>query len=135
MTSVDDLPRAASDTPSGARRVLLIEDNPDGRETLRLLLAAWGFQVEVAADGREGLAKALAWKPHAAVVDIGLPFLDGYQVAEQVRAALADRIFLIALTGFSAPADRRRASAAGFNVHMSKPADLDELQRLLKAAS
>ena len=68
-----------------AHRVLVIEDNPDGREMLRLLLELKGHRVEVAGDGLRGLQKALAWSPQVAVVDIGLPGLDGYQVARQVR--------------------------------------------------
>jgi CheY-like chemotaxis protein len=109
----------------------LIEDNPDGRETLQLLLESWGHQVEVAEDGLEGLSKALAWKPDAAVVDIGLPLLDGYSFARRVRAALSDNILLIALTAYSQPEDRRQALQAGFDVHMSKPADFVELGRVL----
>src|SRR5262249_26347248 len=73
----------------------------------------------------------LDWQPEVAVVDIGLPVLDGYQVARQVRAALQDRIVLIALTAFSQAEDRRRAHEAGFDVHLSKPADLAGLARSL----
>ena len=125
-------PRALQHKPQAtARRVLLIEDNPDGRETLQLLLESWGHQVEVAEDGLEGLSKALAWKPDAAVVDIGLPLLDGYSFARRVRAALSDNILLIALTAYSQPEDRRQALQAGFDVHMSKPADFVELGRVL----
>ena len=113
------------------RRILLVEDNPDGRETLRLLLTMWGHQVKVAGDGVQGVRVALDWKPEVAVVDIGLPLLDGYQVARQVRGALHDDIRLIALTAYAAPEDRRRAFEAGFDAHMAKPADLDELSRLL----
>jgi len=117
---------------SASRRVLLIEDNPDSRETLRMLMECWGHRVEVAEDGPTGLQKALDWRPDIGVVDIGLPRLDGYQVARQVRAALKNDIFLIALTAFGQPHDRERALAAGFDVHLSKPADFDKLGRLLK---
>ena len=115
------------------RRVLVVEDNPDTRETLCLLLRLSGFQVEVAGDGLEGVRKALAWRPEAAVVDIGLPVLDGYEVARCLRQALADRILLVALTGYGQPEDRRRAFAAGFDHHLTKPADPDHLVRLLQA--
>jgi len=111
--------------------VLIIEDNSDGRETLRILLRLWGHEVEAATNGLQGVEKALAWQPDVAVIDIGLPVLDGYQVAQQLRAALGHRIFLIALTGYGQPADQQRALAAGFDVHMVKPADLDKLSRLL----
>ena len=70
------------------RRVLLIEDNPDGRESLRALLTLAGFQVETAEDGLQGVKKALSWRPDTAIVDIGLPILDGYQVASCLREAL-----------------------------------------------
>jgi CheY-like chemotaxis protein len=120
-------------TPSKtvSRRVLLVEDNPDGRETLRMLLRLWGHDVEVAKDGLGGVQKALDLKPDLAIVDIGLPFLDGYEVARRLRAAFGDKIFLIALTGYSRPQDQERAYLAGFDVHMAKPADLDQLSRLL----
>jgi CheY-like chemotaxis protein len=114
-----------------ARKILIIEDHPDSRETLRMLLEAWGHRVAVAEDGQVGLTMALAWKPDAAVVDIGLPVLDGFQVARQVRDAFHDEILLIALTGFSQPEDRRRAMEAGFNAHMAKPADFEQLEQLL----
>jgi DNA-binding response OmpR family regulator len=66
-------------------RVLVVEDNPDGREALRILLDIQGFAVEAAPDGEQGVQKALSWKPDAAVVDIGLPLLDGFEVARRVR--------------------------------------------------
>jgi CheY-like chemotaxis protein len=118
--------------PPPSRRVLLVEDNPDSRETLQLLLTLWGYIVEVAADGLAGVRKALAWKPDVAIVDIGLPELSGYEVAQQVRAVLHEQTFLIALTGYSKPDDRRQALEAGFDVHMPKPADFDLLSDLLK---
>jgi CheY-like chemotaxis protein len=114
------------------RRILLVEDNPDSRETLQMVLEAWGHCVQVAGDGEAGVSKALAWKPDVAVVDIGLPVLDGYQLARQVRSALGEGILLIALTGYSRPEDRLQAREAGFDVHLSKPADLDELARLVR---
>jgi CheY-like chemotaxis protein len=116
---------------SASRRILVVEDNPEGREMLCLLLQVWGHEVEGAADGLQGVEKGLAWKPEIAVVDIGLPVLDGYQVARRLRAALHDQIRLIALTGYCQSEDRERAFEAGFDVHMCKPADLDELSRLL----
>src|SRR5438270_13379697 len=107
----------------GTRRVLIVEDSPDSRETLKLLLELYGHQVEAAKDGREGVEKALAWEPEVAVVDIGLPGLDGYEVARRVRAALGGRVLLIALTGYDGAENRRRAFEAGFDHHLTKPAD------------
>jgi CheY-like chemotaxis protein len=112
--------------------VLIIEDSPDSREALRILLSLWGHEVRVAPDGLQGVQQAVAWRPDVAVVDIGLPLLDGYQVARQVRATLGDGIRLIALTAYSQPEDRRQAFEAGFDFHLGKPADLEELSGLLK---
>jgi CheY-like chemotaxis protein len=107
--------------------VLLVEDHPDARESLRLLLESWGHQVEVAPDGLRGIQAALTWKPEVAIVDIGLPILDGYEVARRVRAALRDAVFLIAFTAYGSPEDRQRAYEAGFDVHLTKPADPHEI--------
>jgi CheY-like chemotaxis protein len=114
-----------ADFPS--RHILLIEDNPDGRETLQALLELLGHRVEAAADGTEGVAKALTGRPEIIVTDIGLPGLDGYQVARQLRAALGRSVFLIALTAYGQPEDRRLAAEAGFDVFLVKPVDLGEL--------
>jgi signal transduction histidine kinase/CheY-like chemotaxis protein len=119
----------------GGRRVLVIEDNPDGRETLRMMLEMWGHHVEVAADGQQGVEQALALRPEVALVDIGLPLLDGYEVARQVRAALGRNIFLVALTGYGQPHDHRRAFEAGFDAHLVKPAEPEELHELLEQLS
>lgn len=120
-----DRSRAAS------RRVLLVDDHADSRETLRLLLELGGHQVQVAEDGPRGVQLALAWRPDVAVVDLGLPLLDGCEVARQMRAVLKDSIRLIALTGYAQPEDQQRARDAGFDAHVPKPADFDELTRLV----
>src|SRR5947208_413277 len=86
--------------PSSFRRILVVEDNRDGREVLRTLLELLGNQVETAADGAEGVLKALAFQPDIALIDIGLPRLDGYQVARRLRAALGNRVILLAQTGY-----------------------------------
>jgi CheY-like chemotaxis protein len=116
-------------------RILVIEDNPDGRETLRVLLELLGHQVKVASDGLEGVALALSWGPDVALVDIGLPRLDGYEVARRLRAALGRRIFLIAQTGYGRPEDRRQGLAAGFDVHLVKPLWLEDLCHWLTVAA
>jgi CheY-like chemotaxis protein len=118
--------------PATSRRVLVVEDNPDGRESMRMVLECWGHRVEVAEDGVQGVQKALTWQPEAAIVDIGLPRLNGFQVAQQVRAALHRSILLIALTGYNSRRDREQAFACGFDVFLHKPADLDELAGLLR---
>jgi len=123
------------DVRGGGERVVVIEDNEDARETLTTLLQMWGFSVESAADGTEGLRKVLQLRPRLAIVDIGLPRLDGYEVARQVRAAMdAMAPYLIAVTGYGQPEDRQRALEAGFHHHLSKPVDVGALARLLATA-
>jgi CheY-like chemotaxis protein len=104
-------------------RVLVVEDNPDGRESLRALLEALGHTVEVARDGLGGVETGLAWQPQVAVIDIGLPGLNGLEVARRLRAAFGHKVCLIAHTGFGQPADRRRSLEAGFDYHLVKPVD------------
>jgi CheY-like chemotaxis protein len=125
---------STADAGTAPRRVLIVEDHPDGRESLRLLLCIWGFEVRVAEDGPQGVREALAWRPDIAVVDIGLPGLNGYEVAHRLREALDGHIRLVALTAWGRAEDRQRALDAGFDAHLTKPADLAELSRLLKAA-
>jgi signal transduction histidine kinase/CheY-like chemotaxis protein len=113
------------------RVILIVEDGADNRETLQELLEALGHTVHVAADGVEGVDVALSVRPEVALVDIGLPRLDGFEVARRVRAALGRQIFLVALTGYGQPEDRTRAAVAGFDAHLTKPMDLDALERML----
>jgi two-component system, sensor histidine kinase len=116
-----------------ARHVVLIEDNPDFRDALRDLLEMWGHRVEEAADGKRGLERVVASRPEIALIDLGLPGLDGYNVAKAIRAAAGgDRIRLIAVTGYGQPADRDRARDAGFDAYVVKPVDEEELLRLLE---
>jgi CheY-like chemotaxis protein len=123
---------AASD-PAPRRRVLVIEDNADAREALGALLEVWGHQVETAADGPGGFELALVTRPEVVIVDIGLPGLDGYHVAHGLRASLGG-VFLIALTGYAQPDDRRRALEAGFDIHLVKPVDPEALAAALAQA-
>ncbi|HLX10692.1 MAG TPA: ATP-binding protein [Thermoanaerobaculia bacterium] len=120
----------------GALRVLIVEDNLDGRESLRDLLELKGYQVEVAENGTQGLAQAFAGTPDVALIDIGLPEIDGNEVARRIRATLeTDRIALIAMTGYGQPEDRRRALEAGFDTYLVKPVDPADLERLLLEVS
>jgi len=126
---------AAPAAPASPRRVLLIEDNPDARDALCTLLEMWGHEVEVAEDGPGGFDLALATRPDVVVVDIGLPGLDGYHVAQGLRAALrGSGVFLVALTGYGQPEERRRALEAGFDVHLVKPVDPGKLSEILARA-
>jgi CheY-like chemotaxis protein len=116
----------------GGRRVLLVEDNEDTREVLRELLEMWGHRVEVAEDGFKGVKLFPALRPHVALVDLGLPGMDGFQVARRIRESEGGRdVFLVALTGYSGE-HRTQAVEAGFDLHMVKPVKPDELERLLE---
>ena len=133
------LPAGKVDSKSGtevastgaARHVLVIEDNSDAREMLRIALELDGHRVETAADGASGVEVALRTTPDLILVDIGLPGLDGYAVARRLRAALGQRVTLVALTGYGQAEDRRRTSEAGFDAHLVKPVDPDVLSRAL----
>src|SRR5690349_15877915 len=101
------------------RRVLVVDDSPDSREALRRLLECRGHAVEEADDGLDGAAKAIAWRPDVAVVDLDMPVMDGLGMARRVREALGRAVRLIAVTGRG---DRGRALEAGFDEHLMKPA-------------
>jgi CheY-like chemotaxis protein len=114
----------------------VVEDHEDAAESLALLLRLVGHQVEVAFDAGEGLEKARWFRPEVILCDIGLPgTMDGYDLAEAFRADPQMRAaYLIALTGYGQEEDRRRALEAGFDAHLTKPADLDALRGLLANA-
>ena len=115
----------------GGRHVLVIEDNADARDMLRMALELDGHRVETAADGTSGVERALRTTPEVVIIDLGLPGLDGYAVARRLRAALGDRVTLVALTGYGQREDRRRTSEAGFDAHLVKPVEPDVLSRTL----
>jgi len=121
--------------PADGLHVLVVEDNRDGRETLRDLLEIWGHRVSEAANGPEGIEKAFSGRPDVALVDIGLPGLDGNEVARRIRSILGSgEISLIAMTGYGQPEDRRRALQAGFDCYLVKPVDPAVLSQLLSDA-
>ena len=113
------------------RRILIVEDNDDARDALRMLLELDGHVVEAAAEGREALDLVRAKDPDVALVDIGLPGIDGYEVARRIRAVDGKRPTLIALTGYGQPEDRKRATEAGFDSMLVKPVDPTALSGLL----
>jgi CheY-like chemotaxis protein len=122
------------DAPS--RHILVVEDSADSRLALQSLLEIAGHRVEVAEDGWQGLALVLGSRPDIALIDIGLPGIDGYEMARRVRAAPdGHRICLVALTGYGQPADRERSAEAGFDAHLVKPIDLDDLARIIRDGS
>jgi PAS domain S-box-containing protein len=116
-----------------AMRVLVIEDNEDSAESLKDILELHGHEVSVAHDGPAGLAQARAAEPDVVLCDVGIPGLDGYEVARRLRAA-GSRARLVALTGYAGADDVARARQAGFDAHLAKPPDLDRLATLLAGA-
>lgn len=115
--------------------ILIVEDHEDNRVVLKLWLEIVGHTVETAADGLSALAVAQARPPAIAIIDIGLPGLTGWEVARRLREAFGRRIGLIALTSLQSPADRAQSAAAGFDVHLVKPATGDDLFRAIDALS
>jgi PAS domain S-box-containing protein len=129
---VDDTgPRKVENQPAGLS-ILVIEDNQDARESLALLLALNGHEVKVAATGREGAEAVSNHRPDVVICDVGLPDLNGFDVIRAIRSSEpSSSVFAIALTGYAQPLDREEAFVAGFDAHLAKPPDFDELDRLL----
>jgi signal transduction histidine kinase/CheY-like chemotaxis protein len=116
------------DAEPSSVRVLVVEDNPDGRETLISLLEMVGYAVEGAGDGGAALEAAHRFRPHIVLLDIGLPVMDGYEVCRRLRAdASLAGAKLVALTGWGTEADRQRTLQAGFDLHLTKPVEPDAL--------
>jgi signal transduction histidine kinase/ActR/RegA family two-component response regulator len=117
--------------PPQRRSVLIVEDAADSRRAMATLLRLWGHFVEAAEDGPDGVRVALERRPQVALVDIGLPGFDGYEVARQIRSTLGTSIQLIALTGYGQAEDRKKAMDAGFDKHLVKPVDPRILAKVL----
>ncbi|HEU4619604.1 MAG TPA: ATP-binding protein [Gammaproteobacteria bacterium] len=120
---------------SCADTVLIVEDNDDTRESLRIALELRGHRVFAAPDAAGALAIMREQRPVIAVLDIGLPDTDGYELARKLRSEFGDELVLVALTGYGTPRERLKAAQAGFDEHVSKPIDVDELRRLLEKLS
>ena len=109
-------------------RVLVVEDNADSAESLEMLLAVLGHEVRIVQDGMAALEAARANMPDIMLIDIGLPGMDGYEIARSIRGEVSLRhLVLVALTGYGRPEDKAEAMAAGFDYHLVKPVDLNEL--------
>jgi CheY-like chemotaxis protein len=118
----------------GTERVLICEDQADAAQTLATLLALSGHEVRVCHDGRSAIDHALDWRPTAAIIDIGLPGISGYGVAQFIRElSFGGDVLLIAVTGYASPADLEMARYAGFNWHFAKPAAPALIIDVLKA--
>jgi PAS domain S-box-containing protein len=128
-------PEVAKAEPESAvvpkRRILVVDDHADGRESLSMLLSILGHVVETAVDGRDALRVAETFQPEFVLLDIGMPEIDGYQTAQLIRQEAWGSMVLVALTGWGQHEDKQRAQRAGFDFHMTKPFDPAELERLL----
>jgi CheY-like chemotaxis protein len=115
-------------------KILVVDDNRDAADTCAMLLEASGHHVQTAYTGRRALELARTFRPHALLLDIGLPDIDGYKLAEQVRATPWGRsAILVAVTGWGQEQDRQRAVAAGFDQHLVKPISAETVESLLQS--
>jgi CheY-like chemotaxis protein len=119
--------------PSGEPlKVLVVDDNHDAAQSLAVLLSFDGHTLRCACDGAEGLKIAENFRPDVILLDIGLPKLNGYEVAQRLRAtSWGNAIILVAITGWGQPEDKRRAMAAGFDRHLTKPVDIEDVRAVL----
>ena len=122
----------AEETAIKRRRVLVVDDDIDGAKSWAMLVGLWGYEVDVAHDGPSALKAAEARAPDAVLLDIGLPLLDGYEVARRLRQRLGAKPFLLALTGRAQPLDRVASAEAGIDLHFAKPTNPDEVLAALK---
>ena len=130
-TAATARPRETPKEAAASRSILIIEDNNDIRDLLRLKLRQLGHKVEAAEDGTKGLDRLLASPPEVALIDIGLPGINGYEIARRARATLGSKVYLVALTGYGQSEDKEKALAAGFDIHLTKPANFADLQNVL----
>lgn len=131
MRTPDAAVKLSSPSEEAARSIVVVEDNPDVRTLLQLKLKRLGHEVEAVGDGETAIDRIAALRPDLALVDIGLPGVDGYTVARSVRQSVGDGVFMVALSGFGQPEDKRRALEAGFDEHLTKPADVSDIEQLL----
>jgi PAS domain S-box-containing protein len=133
IASAGAAPRVAAEPPPMvARRVLVVDDNSDAASALEALLRSLGHETRVAYDGLEALRLAREFHPDVVLLDIGMPGLDGYEVARRLRAlGNQPKVKIVAVTGWGQEADRQRSREAGFDVHLVKPVDANDLTRVL----
>lgn len=125
-------PTASESPATTSRRILVVDDNRDAAKTMAMLLKITGNEIRIAYDGLEALETANQFQPDIILLDIGLPKLNGYEVASKIRdESWGKNMIIVALTGWGQPDDRGRSAEIGFNAHMVKPVDYDELVKLL----
>jgi len=130
--------RSVADDAGGRapRRVLVVDDNRDGADSLAQLLQAHGHDVRTAYDGAAAVAEAARFRPQTVLLDLGMPGLDGLETARRLRAAqAAEPLLLVAVTGWGQERDRAKTRAAGFDGHLVKPVDLADLESLMQTSS
>jgi CheY-like chemotaxis protein len=113
------------------RRVLVVDDNHDSADTMAELVRIWGYEVRTAHDGPAALECARSFRPNVVLLDVGLPGMDGYELARRLRAEGLAGDLLVSVTGYGQEEDRRKAEEAGFDHHLTKPVNPDTLQRLV----
>jgi len=135
QTSESKAPERTEHEVSGARgKILVADDNRDAADTMAMLLEISGFEVLVAHTGAQALDKARESNPDAVILDIGMPDMTGYEVARRIRAEPWGKdVFLLAITGWGQEEDKVRAMAAGFDQHMTKPVDPDNVEQRLRS--
>jgi two-component system, chemotaxis family, CheB/CheR fusion protein len=117
-------------------RVLLVDDNPDSSEPLSLLLQTKGFETRISTDGEHALSTADEFLPDCVLLDLGLPGIDGYEVAKRLRSRpYGGDVVLVALTGWGGKDVRTRAADAGFDYHLVKPVNWEELERIVDSVA
>jgi CheY-like chemotaxis protein len=131
----DSVQELAADGQASLRRVLIADDNIDALETLAMSFELAGYSVRKAPDGMRAFHEASAWHPHFIMLDIGMPLMDGYEVARRIRAETWGKSpTLVAISGWGQVEDRERALDAGFDAHFAKPVSFDTLLQIVTAA-
>jgi signal transduction histidine kinase len=128
-----EMTKPATPNSATAKRILVVDDNIDSAITLSWLLSQHGYTVETSHDGKSGLKAAHEFKPDILLLDIGLPGLDGYELARRLRAEGFESALLVAVSGYALEADVERSRKAGFDIHLAKPVDIDHLIATLAA--
>ena len=120
-----------AESAAAGRRILIVDDNADAADVLQSLLCLSGYEACVAYDGQSALATAESVQPDVVLLDIGLPDISGHEVARQLRARRGENLRLIAISGWGQETDRSRSERAGFDLHLTKPVDVEQLLALL----
>lgn len=114
--------------------VLIVDDCPDTTATLAMLLRAWGHRAHVANEACAALKSAAAYRPDVVILDVGMPHMNGWDLAQRLRAVPGlDGVYLVVVSGYSSEDDRRHSKEAGCDLHLAKPVEPEELRRLLEA--